>query len=259
MIASTFVEYPYKAFGQLPFEKVYQLLVPLIPGGAFLLCIALVHKGSVSYFTALGPQYVQILLLAVGAYVLGFLLYFLSMTLSAIFALCFLWLSVVRPKKQRQNLAVSRLPIWRGVAAEFLGPNLTPQPPAFAALAQGEAPGLNQAVQAAAQHDSQWQEWYNILQDYLMRDRALISEEFWASMSALQATGWVLLVASFHTSGSLRAELFIVSTLAVLVGLIVPGSPVATYWTQDRLSYWDYTAKLLAEVKQREKGYSQRS
>jgi hypothetical protein len=45
MVTSIFMDYPYKALGQLPFEKVYQLLVPLIPGGAFLFCVVMVYRG----------------------------------------------------------------------------------------------------------------------------------------------------------------------------------------------------------------------
>lgn len=177
--------------GQIPFEKLYQYLVPVIPG--FMLLLALV-LGQPAWFVRASAElgltgFAMATILLCTSYACGFILHFVSLGIistlstsifpSVLNKACKMKL-LARPK--RENLNFSGNPAWREVAGLFLG-DLAPPPPA--------TPNDLKA------HDLQWKEWYNVLQEYVL-NKPIITDKSWATLGALQASGWGLLIASLY-------------------------------------------------------------
>jgi hypothetical protein len=101
--------------------------------------------------------------------------------------------------------------------------------------------------------DVEWRDLYNILQDYILREVVVLPNEFFLLFTYLQATGWALFYLYWRTA--LKGHWSIMAVSAVLILSTAPVSFMANYyyWKYDRLTPWDFTARLINEIKIREK------
>ena len=230
-------------FGPVTFERIYQIFLPLIPGGTLVGGLILaypqrVHDAEVTI--GLG-RYSRVAVLACSIYLVGFILYGFSLMISAN---CTVFLSNIVYKfwpPNRPNEAASKSWVWRRVASEFLGPSLSPS----ASTVPGAPPAYT--------FDVEWRDLYNILQDYILRGVVILTNEFFLVFAYLQVTGWALFYLYWKTP--LRGHW---SVLVVSATLILSTAPVTFttnyfYWKYDRLTPWDFLARLINEIKIREK------
>ena len=103
---------------------------------------------------------------------------------------------------RRPNEIPSRSTIWRRVASEFLG-TLTPLPTA------PNAPGI-------IGNDIEWQDFYNVLQDYVLRGSPVLPKDFLLVFTYLQATGWALLYLYWRTALNGHWSVLVVSLVVIL-------------------------------------------
>jgi len=228
--------------GQVTFERIYQVFLPLIPGGTLVGGLVLaypqrVHDAEVTL--GLG-SYSRTAVFLCSIYLAGFILYGFSLTISGNFSVL---LANIVPKvwlPGRPNEGASKSWVWRCVAQEFLGQSLSPPPPA------SPAPPLSG-------NDVHWQDLYNILQDYVLRGVPVLSNEFYLLFTYLQATGWALFYLYWRTA--LRGHRSIIVVCTILILSTAPGPFVANffYWKYDRLTPWDFISRLINEIKIREK------
>lgn len=101
-------------------------------------------------------------------------------------------------------------------------------------------------------HDLEWQELYNVLQDYILRGVAVLSNDTLIGLMAFQAMGWAVVVMAFFTPAWRHPALLSAGAFAVLAGAAAPFGLLLNYWKFDRLTYWDFVARLLAEIHARE-------
>jgi hypothetical protein len=224
--------------GQVTFERIYQVFLPLIPGGTLVGGLVLaypqrVHEAEVTL--GLG-RYSRVAVLVCSVYLVGFILYGFSLVVSGN---CAVFLANIVPRlwpPNRANEGPSKSWVWRCVASEFLGPSLSPSP--------STVPGATPAYG----FDVEWRDLYNILQDYMLRGVVVLSNEFFLLFTYLQATGWALFYLYWRTA--LRGHW---SVMVVSITLILSTAPVTFtanffYWNYDRLTPWDFTARLINEI-----------
>lgn len=224
-------------FGQLTFERIYQVFLPLVPGATLVGGLMLAHPTSAqSAVLAFGiGRYLGYAILVCAAYIVGLMLYRFS-TLSAGIVTGTLNTIVVRKwPPRRQNLASSQTTLFRRVAAEFLGSSLAPPP-------------TNPPLSG---NDVEWQDWYNILQDYVLRDAVGRLNEYTLLFLHLQATGWALLYLYFTTILRVHRSALILSLSLVTLGAAVVFLTSYNYWRNDRLSPWDFVARLVYGIRRR--------
>src|SRR5882757_6740247 len=145
-------------FGPVTFERIYQIFLPLIPGGTLVGGLILaypqrVHDAEVTI--GLG-RYSRVAVLACSIYLVGFILYGFSLMISAN---CTVFLSNIVYKfwpPNRPNEAASKSWVWRRVASEFLGPSFSLSP----YTAPVPLPGYL--------FDVEWRAVYKILHDYIL-------------------------------------------------------------------------------------------
>jgi hypothetical protein len=229
-------------FGPVTFERIYQIFLPLIPGGTLVGGLVLAHPQRVhdiELTLGLG-RYSRIAILVCSIYLVGFILYGFSLMISGNCAVLF---ANVVPKlwpPVRPNEAPSKSWVWRCVAAEFLGQSLSPPP-----LAAPTPP--------LAGNDIHWQDLYNILQDYVLRGVAVLPNEFFFLFTSLQATGWALFYLYWRTFVRGHWSVLVVSVIFILSTAPMTFLVNFFYWKYDRLSPWDFTARLINEIRSREK------
>jgi hypothetical protein len=102
------------------------------------------------------------------------------------------------------------------------------------------------------QHDALWEEWYRILQGYLLRDVPVVSNEIAFVWVALQAAGWASLALCLVNPYARHWVVFVLASVFILFGVLFPFLVTLSYLSTERLSYWDFTARLLAEIRSRE-------
>jgi len=181
-------------FGPTSFDRAYQLSLPLIPGGLFIGGLLMAHSGlAQSARNALGlGENMGFIVLVSATYTVGFVLFEASGLLAGIVSGITQGLVFRRWTPTRWSWLLSQTTIWRQVATEFLGKALTPAlPPNLTPTSVMEmikAPMKDFANKQ--QHDALWEEWYRILQDYLLRDVPVISNETAFVWVGLQSTGW---------------------------------------------------------------------
>ena len=230
-------------FGQVTFERIYQVFLPLIPGGTLVGGLVLaypqrVHDAEVTL--GLGP-YSRVAVLICGIYLVGFILYGFSLMVSGN---CAVLLANIVPRywpPNRPNEGPSKSWVWRRVATEFLGPSLSPSP--------STVPGAPQAYG----FDVEWRDLYNILQDYMLRGVVVLSNEFFLLFTYLQATGWALFYLYWRTALRGHWSIMVVSIVFILSTAPVYFTANFFYWKYDRLTAWDFTARLINEIKNRQK------
>jgi hypothetical protein len=157
---------------------------------------------------------------------------------------------------ERPNFLLSQLPIWRKVAGEFLGKTLAPaEPPPIAITPEniGTAGSMfKDSVNARMEHNAQWQEWYNVLQDFLLKGTPVLNPDAAFVLLGVQATGWAEIYLSVLSGHALSWTIVALAWLFVFVGSSFYFFSTLSYVTSDRLTYWDFTARLLAETRKPE-------
>lgn len=231
-------------FGQLALERIYQLFLPLIPGGTLVGGLVLAHPAASNTMAAtLGlGRYSRVGLLVLIVYIVGWLLHGFSIFVTGN---CSALLGYIVGKKwppKRENEVPSKSFIFRRVASEFLGTALTPSPPAQPPL----LPFLG--------NDVEWQDFYNVLQDYVLRGKAVVSNEGWFIFTHMQATGWALLYLYSRTPLHRHWSVIVVAISVIFLGATFPFGNNYWYWRYDRLTPWDFIARLINEIRMRDKG-----
>jgi hypothetical protein len=228
-------------FDQLTFERVYQIFLPLIPGFTLVGGLMFAHPHSTyAVAVALGMgRYSRVAVLLCSVYVVGLILYGFSVGVtgncSVLLAMSIgkIWPPI------RQNEGLSKSTIWRRVAAEFLG-SLTPLPA-----------GLS--LPAIGGNDVEWQDFYNVLQDYVLRGIPVLHNELLLLFTYLQATSWALIYLYWRTAMRGHWSILVVSITTIIFSATLPFAVNFFYWQYDRLTPWDFTARLINEIKMREK------
>jgi hypothetical protein len=98
----------------------------------------------------------------------------------------------------------------------------------------------------------EWQELYNVLQDYILRGIAILSNDTVVGLTGFQAMGWAVIVMASFIPAWRHPALLASGAFAILVGAAGPFLLLFNYWKFDRLTYWDFIARLLAEVHARD-------
>ena len=182
-------------FGPTSFDRFYQVLLPIIPGGVFVgkwlwnrpdLVLSMRDALGLSPYATV-PVFVFI------AYVAGFVLFASSGIFTGIVSGVAQGLLFRRWVPLRSSATLSKCTNWRLVAGKFLDelkPS-TPEPqPPSAVMDKILKPMKDLANKR--DEDVLWEEWYRILQDYLLRDTPIISNDSFFISVAVEATGWVL-------------------------------------------------------------------
>ena len=201
--------------------------------------------------TTLG-RYSRIGVAVFGAYITGLMLYALSFYFGSILSvtasnLCF---RVQRWRPFRNNITISQNHVWRTVAASVLGSQLTPPPPAGGGLTTSSSqftapPPIPPSV---LQHDIDWNDWYNVLQDYVLRGTYILSSDTLFFWTIVQATSWAIVFLLLHVGLGGHWYIAIPASLVILTALL-PFGAVYTYFKFDRLTAADFTARLLIELR----------
>jgi len=236
-------------------QHIYQLFLPFVPGCTLVVGLALAHHSlsPLGAATTLG-RYSRIGVAAFGAYITGLTLYALSFYFGSILSviasnLCF---RVQKCRPFRKNLTTSQNHVWRTVAATFLGNQLTPPPPAVpgsglttSSLQFTSPPPIPPSV---LQHDVDWNDWYNVLQDYVLRGTYILPADTLFFWTIIQATCWAFVFLLLHLGLGGNWYLAIPVSLVMLTALL-PFGAVYTYFKYDRLTAADFTARLLIEIR----------
>jgi len=137
---------------------------------------------------------------------------------------------------KRPNELPSKSTVWRRVASEFLGQTLAPLP------APMPAPPLQG-------NDVEWQDLYNVLEDYILRGVPILSNEIYLLFTYLQAAGWALLYLYWKPALRGHWSVIVVATTVIVSSAGMPFLANYFYWKYDRLTAWDFTARLINEIK----------
>ncbi len=230
-------------FDQLTFERVYQIFLPLIPGCTLVGGLLMAHpQGTSALAAALGlGRYARIGALICCVYVVGLILYGFGVVITSYCSMLLAWLfgKIKIPFPERQNQVPSKSTIWRRVASEFLG-TLTPLPP-------------SPPLPPIAGNDVEWQDFYNVLQDYVLRRSPILHNELLLLFTNLQAAGWALTYLFWRTALRGHWSVILVSIILILFTASFPFGVNFVYWKYDRLTPWDFTARLINEIKIHEK------
>jgi hypothetical protein len=243
-------------FGPTSFDRFYQVLLPLIPGGLLTLGLLMTHLGLSLWMQSVlglsGYAYISVLIFV--AYTAGFLLFGASSILAGIVSGTVQSLVFLHWRPKGWGWLLSQSTIWRKVAARFLGEGLTPK------IQENQAPttvmekllsGMKDFANKQ-QEDALWEEWYRILQDYLLRDVPIISNDNAFALVGLQATGWAIVAVCFSSPYVQHWPVYLLASTFIIFGALFPFLIALSYLGTERLSYWDFTARLLAEVHARE-------
>jgi hypothetical protein len=212
------------------------------------------HPGlALSARNALGlGENAGFIVLAFVAYTAGFVLFAASGLLTGIASGITQGLVFRSWTPTRWSWLLSQSTVWRQVATEFLGKALAPalpenQPPT-SVMEKIMAPMKD--LSKKQQHDAVWEEWYRILQDYLLRDVPVISNDTAFVWVGFQSTGWAIVALSFLSPHARHWGLYLLASTFILFGALFPFFAMLTYLGNERLAYWDFTARLLAEIRQ---------
>jgi hypothetical protein len=183
------------------------------------------------------------------------MLYALSVHFAALLSMATSSLVFKNPQKRpyRDNALISKNPVWRTVAAAFLGDKLTPTVPTpeGSSLKTTALQFTAPVPPSVIQHDSDWNDWYNVLQDYLLRGRYILTTDALFFWTIIQATGWAFILVSLQP-GHRRWAVFAVVVPVVLLSALLQFGANFAYWKYDRLTAADFTAQLVAEVRARQ-------
>ncbi len=239
--------------GQVTFERIYQIFLPLIPGGTLVGGLLLTHPEFASHTTSiLGlGRYSRMGFAIFTVYIVGLALYGVSVSVAGTFT----WIAALTIGKRigmlRDNLALSQRPVWRKLAAGFLGNGLVPSlPTSPATLAQAGQANVSQILaNIQQQYDYEWQDCYNLLQDYVLRGSPVLPNEILFLWTYLQALGWALLYLYLRTPLRGHWSVALVSASLIFFGATFAYGANFLYWKYDRLTYWDFSARLINEIR----------
>jgi hypothetical protein len=118
-------------FGQVTFGRIYQIFMRLIPGSTLIGGLMLAYPASAATASnALGlGRYSRFAAVVCAVYIVGFVLYGLSVFVSANCSVALSNIVFKRWPPKRPNEVSSKSTVWRRVASEFLGPSLAPPVP----------------------------------------------------------------------------------------------------------------------------------
>lgn len=226
--------------GQIKFDRIYQLFLPLIPGGALVGGLLISHPASASALAiSLGlGRYSRFAFLVCAVYIVGLVLYGFSLAVAGNSSLLLTWIVFKMGFKMLRNDAPSKNFVWRRVAYTFLAKSFPP-------------PWDLMHLSPLMWDDAGWFDLYNILQDYVLRGKPIIPNEMYLLFTNLQATGWALLYLSLR-SVRLFWPVVVVSVVLILSGVSLQFVVNLFYWKYDRLTHWDFTARLIDEIRKRE-------
>lgn len=222
----------------LSFDRTYELLAPLLPGGFLAFGFVLGHP-DVMVRTAsvleLGP-YSRWVFLIVSAYASGFLFYYISVwpsiLLGGVVSRIVRRERSLRPETdKRGNLTSSKRQSWRKVAIKLFGADLFP----------------------ASETSEEWYDWYNALQDYITGGERSIPSQIRITVNSLSATGWSIVIVRMSTPVFHHWFFWVPAILAILLETVVLSASEIMYWSTDRMTYWSFTARLLRELRKKEK------
>jgi hypothetical protein len=243
-------------FDSKTFDRAYQYFLPIIPG-IFLVSSIWIYRfhGGVEFEKHGLNPYAVVGLLLFAAYVLGCILFAFSTIfysiVSAILQAAFKTSRLARP-----NLFLSQRVTWRKVAMKFLGDGLCPVEHKTSEITAGNVsaagPIFKENLQGILQTNDEWQDFYNALQDYLLRDVPIVQPDAVYLMTAIQATGWAMLCAVVMSRYEMHWTILAIAILFVLCGSVFYHGLIRQYITQDRLGYWQFVALLLKELHARE-------
>jgi hypothetical protein len=224
------------SLGRLSFDHTYGLLIPFVPGGAFVLLLMLRRPGLISHGAAeLGlGRYLAVAALIFGAYIAGLVFQFLSAALYMAASLLISWR--LRNKRfSRANLEQSsQETAWRSIATQFLGETLTPMP---------------RTPMDFVRVDEEWREWYNILQEYLREKPTIVPFSLMQTFMAVEGTGWAIIVAEFAFPTHRHWGLLSVAILSVLLAILMPHVIQLNYLRYPVIQHWQFAARLLRQVR----------
>jgi hypothetical protein len=240
-------------------QHIYQLFLPLVPGGALVIGLLSAHPDWFGRFGAASGvgYYSRIAGIIFLAYAVGLMLFLLSVHFGALLTYYLGNLCARSPKLRpiRTNLSISQNRVWRTVAAEFLGKQLAPTPPALPGVDLfTDTTNLPPPVPLSVQrYDVDWLDWYNVLQDFVLRGTPVLAPDVYFLFTIVQATGWAVIIVSFYSLLG-RHHPVALSVVALLVLFTAMVQFMANYFYQqfDRLMPADFTARLLAEIRARE-------
>ena len=241
-------------------QHIHQLFLPFVPGGSLVVGFALTHPEYLGYFGAASAvgYFSRVTAVVFVAYVAGLMLFALSVHFGALFSAVLSDLSGRSPKLRpfRKNQLISQNRVWRTVANAFLGDGLAPDPPTIVGsngVFTTSAAFASPAPPSVQGYDMAWNDWYNVLQDYVMRGVPILAPEIYFLFANIQATGWAIIIVSLGSRLG-RHHLVAVFVIALLVILTASAQFGATYLylKYDRLMAPDFTARLLAEIRARE-------
>jgi hypothetical protein len=240
-------------FGPTSVDKLYQILLPLVPGSVVVAGALVLNPSLRGQLTGIhdANSYVWIGILIFCSYVVGYILYAFSGTATGLISggllLVFNFWNPERP-----NFLLSQRTIWRRVSAQFLGDlaPVEPQMPPITAAAIADVGTMFQTnVNARLEYNAQWQEWYNVLQEYLLRGTPMLNPDATFVLVGVQATGWAVICLSVVSGHVLHWTVVALAWVFVFVGSTFYFFSTLSYVTSDRLTYWDFTARLLAEIR----------
>jgi hypothetical protein len=224
------------------FERAYELLAPFLPGGVLVFGVLLGRPDVVARIEdalVLGP-YSRLAVLIVASYLSGFILFYVSavptITLGAILGVLVRAARWLRPSRDpRQNLASSNRQAWRRIAVKIFQADLFPE----------------------AETSEEWHDWYNALQDYLMLEDYSVPRQPYLVVSALNM-GWAIIAVRVVTPVFHHWVFLVVSLMAIFILAVVAGSfDEVVYWGKEKPTYWTLTARLLRELRPKEKPSSE--
>ena len=235
-------------------HHIYELFLPLFPGGVLVAGLVVAHPQFSIRAAAVGiGYYSRVAAVVFVAYTAGLILYALSTIFGALlsFLLTNLYFGSAKLRPFRNNRTISQNHVWRTVASTFLGQQLVPPPPATG-LFTTVPPAPQPAAQNELQHDLDWNDWYDVLQDYVLRKAPLLPPDAHFFWTIIQATGWAFAVLSLQPGLGRHWSILIVVAPVVLLCALIQFGATYTYFKYDRLTSADFTARLLAEIRQRE-------
>jgi hypothetical protein len=226
----------------LSFDRTYELLAPLLPGGVLVFGVVLGRPDLLAQAeAALGlGHYAGWVLLLIGAYISGFVLYHVSgfpLVIPAATAVALMTLA--RSKADpRQNLAASKRLSWRRPAIKLFGADLFPE--------ASQDGGSGQPT------DEQWHDWYNALQDYMWREYE-IPRDARATIDILNGMGWAIIAVRIATPVFHHWLFLAAAILSIALYPLVFVGIHMNYSSTTLPTYWGFTARLLRELREKEK------
>jgi hypothetical protein len=230
--------------GKLHSSVFTKFFLPLIPGGTLVggLVFAYPQRAyDVAVTLGLG-RYSRVAVFICSVYLVGFILYGFSLTVSGNCGVFLVMTVYKRWPPNRENEAPSKSWVWRCVASQFLGQSLCPSP-------STAPPG----TPAGYTFDVEWRDLYNVLQDYILRGVSVLPNEVFLLFTYLQASGWALFYLYWKAPFRGHWSIMVVSIFLILSTAPITFTTNFAYWKYDRLTAWDFTARLINEIKIREK------